>query len=168
MPFFFGWLIAAAGSRGVRWPRVEFKSLEAAVRTLESSVVDVTEEDVRVNVGGDAEAIAAVEVDDDPPEGDAIDGEEVTCADRKGRARDAESCAAAPWLSRCLSTGWSFPNVGATAVMRLTSGVPPEGVESARIGARRAAARMRKYGSLGPRGEGLKETSPGLGRVELV
>ena len=167
MPFFFDWLIAAAGSGGVRWPRVEFKSLEAAVRTLESSVVVVTEEDVRVDVGDDAEAVAAVEVDDDPPEGDAIDGEEVTCADRKGRAQDAESCVAASWLSKYVSTGWSFPNGSTTAVMGLTSGVPPEGVESARRGARRVATRMRKYGSRGPRGVSLKETSPGLGRVEV-
>ena len=101
VPFSFGWLIAAAGSRGVRWPRVEFKSLEAAVMTLESSVVDVAEEDVRVDVGGDAEAVAAVEVEEDEPlpDDEALDGEEVTCADREGRAQDAESCAAAPWLS---------------------------------------------------------------------
>ena len=151
----------------MRWPRVEFKSLEAAVRTLESSVVVVTEEDVRVDVGDDAEAVAAVEVDDDPPEGDAMDGEEVTCADRKGRAQDAESCVAASWLSKYVSTGWSFPNGSTTAVMGLTSGVPPEGVESARGGARRVATRMRKYGSRGPRGVSLKETRPGLGRVEV-
>ena len=152
VPFSFGWLIAAAGSRGVRWPRVEFKSLEAAVKTLESSVVDVAEEDVRVDVGDDAEAVASVEVDDDPPGGDAIDGEEATCADRKGRARDAESCAAAPWLSKCLSTDWSFPNGSTTAAMRVTSGVPPREVESARRGARRVATRMRKYGGLCPAG----------------
>ena len=105
VPFSFGWLIAAAGSRGVRWPRVEFKSLEAAVKTLESSVVDVAEEDVRVDVGGDAEAVAAVEVDDDAPEGEAFDGEEVTCADGKARAQEPSSCAAAPRLSRYVSTG---------------------------------------------------------------
>ena len=89
----------------MRWPRVEFKSLEAAVKTLESSVVDVAEEDVRVDVGGDAEAVAAVEVDDDAPEGEAFDGEEVTCADGKARAQEPSSCAAAPRLSRYVSTG---------------------------------------------------------------
>ena len=75
------------------------------MRATESPVVDVTEEAVDLDVGDAAEAAPAVEVDDDPPEGEAFDGEEVTCADGKARAQEPSSCAAAPRLSRYVSTG---------------------------------------------------------------
>ena len=96
----------------------------------------------QVCADGDAGAVAAVEVDDDPPEGDAIGGEEVTCADRKGRAQDAESCVAASWLSKYVSTGWSFPNGNTTAAIGVASGVNPE------VGGRLSRAFHREFGTL--------------------
>ena len=63
------------------------------------SVVDDTGDADDVDVDDDAAAAAAAEEVVDVPGEGLVGGEEVTCADRKGRARDAESCAAAPWLS---------------------------------------------------------------------
>ena len=94
-------MIADGVTDGAIGCRLRVEALEAAVRTFEPSVVDVTEEADDVDVGDDAEAVAVVEAEEDEPlpDDEAFDGEEVTCADRKGRAQDAESCAAAPWLS---------------------------------------------------------------------
>ena len=72
---------------------------------MESPVVYVAEETGDVDVGDGAVLDAAAEVDDDPPEGEAFDGEEVTYADGKARAQEPSSCAAAPRLSRYVSTG---------------------------------------------------------------